>query len=108
MSLFRPSRPPKPEPMFDRMLYDNPFERRTGADRRRGVDKRNGLSVLLAGCSKCDRIAPSPIEMNIEGWEMEWENDQLVSITCPAHKQDDAGGSSDGLPDYLVPPSSER
>ena len=104
MSLFRPSKPPKSELKFDHMLYDDPFERRSGADRRRNVDKGNGMSVLLAGCSKCDRIAPSPIEMHIEGWEMVWEGDQLISITCPAHKKaDDGGGGSDELPDYIVP-----
>jgi len=103
MSLFRPSRSPKPEPIFDRMLYDDPFDRRSGADRRRSVDKRNGLSVLLAGCSECDRIAPSPIEMHIEGWEMVWEGDRLIKITCPAHKNPEDAGGSDELPDYIVP-----
>lgn len=101
MSLFRPSKPPKSEPQFDRALYDDPFERRSGADRRRGVDKANGLSVLLAGCSKCDRIAPSPIEMHIEGWEMVWEGDRLISITCPLHKQ--GADTGDDVPDYIIP-----
>ena len=27
----------------------------------------------MAGCSLCERIAPSPIEMNSEGWIMEWD-----------------------------------
>jgi hypothetical protein len=104
MSLFRPPKP-KPEPAFDQGLYDDPFDRRSGADRRRGVEKSNGLSVLLAGCSKCDRIAPSPIEMHIEGWEMVWEGDRLVSITCPKHREPDNPDNPVEIPEYIVPPS---
>jgi hypothetical protein len=100
MSLFRPSKRKRELP-FDQTLYGDPFDRRNGADRRRAVDKGNGLSVLLAGCSRCDRIAPSPIDLHIEGWEMVWDEDRLVSITCPAHKVD--ADAPNDLPDYIVP-----
>ena len=84
------------------MSWDGP-ERRSGADRRRNVEKRNGLAVLMAGCSLCDRIAPSPIELNKEGWVMEWDENGLVSITCPDHTRPPDGSNPDDLPDYIVP-----
>jgi len=49
------------------------------------IEKRNGLDVLMAGCSECGRIAPSPGEMHDEGWEIEADALGLVRITCPAH-----------------------
>ena len=107
MSLFRPSRPSNQTRPHSCVNVEDPFDRRTGADRRRQVEKRNGLAVLMAGCSLCDRIAPSPIEMNSEGWIMEWDEDGLVSITCPDHKQPEAS-SPDDLPDYIVPLSDEH
>ncbi len=76
------------------------IDRRTGADRRRNVEKRNGLAVLMAGCSKCDRIAPSPAEMHSEGWEIVADDLGLLSITCPDHGDETASGR----PDYLVVP----
>jgi hypothetical protein len=106
MSLFRPSRPSDPTPPHALHL-EAPSDRRTGADRRRQVEKRNGVAVLMAGCSLCERIAPSPIEMNSEGWIMEWDERGLVSITCPDHKQPPASApaspAADDLPDYIVP-----
>jgi hypothetical protein len=76
-------------------------ERRTGADRRRNVEKRNGLAVLMAGCSECGRIAPSPADMHAEGWDIEADDLGLVRITCPAHSAPPPTGPS-GLPDYIV------
>ena len=76
------------------------FERRSGADRRRSAEKRNGLAVLMGGCSECDRIAPSPWEMQVEGWEIIADDFGLVRITCPAHFGPER--SSDDAPDYLV------
>lgn len=78
-------------------------DHRTGAERRRSVEKRNGLAVLMAGCSQCDRIAPSPAEMHAEGWELVYDDSGLVSITCPAHGAD-ALDDPDALPDYLLVP----
>jgi hypothetical protein len=75
------------------------FERRTGAERRRGVELRNGLAVLMAGCSLCDRIAPQPAELRGEGWIVEYDEQGLVSITCPDHT---AKSRPDGLPDYIL------
>ena len=74
------------------------LERRNGADRRRGVERRNGLAVLMAGCSLCDRIAPPPAELHGEGWIVVYDEQGLVSITCPDHGKDAAGD----LPDYIV------
>jgi hypothetical protein len=73
-------------------------ERRTGAERRRGADRRNGLAVLMAGCSLCDRIAPQPAELHGEGWIVVYDEEGLVSITCPEHTK----YASDGLPDYIL------
>ena len=73
-------------------------ERRGGVDRRRNAPPRNGLAILMAGCSQCDRIAPSPAQMHEEGWMIESDDQGIVSITCPAH----AGDPDDALPDYLV------
>jgi len=73
------------------------FDRRTGAERRRSVERRNGLAVLMAGCSECDRIAPSPAEMHAEGWVIEADDRGLVRITCPAHRAQAAE-----VPDYIV------
>ena len=107
MSLFRASRPPNPPPGLLRTVED-PSDRRNGADRRRQVEKRNGLAVLMAGCSLCDRIAPSPIDMNREGWVMEWDEHGLVSITCPDHGQAPDGSNPDDLPHYIVPLSDNE
>jgi hypothetical protein len=63
-------------------------------------DKRNGLAVLMAGCSRCGRVAPSPFEMQRDGWEIVYDEQGLVSITCPAHGAPAAGGEE--LPDYLI------
>ena len=76
------------------------FDRRSGADRRRSAEKRNGLAVLMGGCSLCDRIAPSPAEMQEEGWEIISDDFGLVRITCPAHFAPQSSG--DEIPDYLV------
>ena len=81
------------------------FERRSGADRRRGAEHRNGLAVLMAGCSECDRIAPSPAEMHAEGWLIEADDLGLVRITCPAHL---GGTESTDLPDYILDPDDHR
>jgi hypothetical protein len=108
MSLFRPSRPPNQTTNPLLRNVEDPFDRRTGADRRRQVEKRNGLAVLMAGCSLCDRIAPSPIEMNSEGWIMEWDEHGLVSITCPDHKEPAGDSGSNGLPDYILPLDDDR
>jgi hypothetical protein len=83
------------------------MERRTGADRRRNVERRNGLAVLMAGCSKCDRIAPSPAEMHSEGWLIVADDFGLVSITCPAHGEDAQGADPD-LPDCIVFPDDHK
>jgi hypothetical protein len=83
------------------MSWDG-IERRTGADRRRNVEKRNGLAVLMAGCSECGRIAPSPAEMHDEGWDIEADDLGLVRITCPAHAAPAAPADPDRLPDYIV------
>jgi hypothetical protein len=107
MSLFRPSRPPNQTPAPLLRQVEDPFDRRTGADRRRQVEKRNGLAVLMAGCSLCDRIAPSPIEMNSEGWIMEWDELGLVRITCPDHNKAPDSPDGDALPDYIVPLDNE-
>jgi hypothetical protein len=82
------------------------MERRNGADRRRNVERRNGLAVLMAGCSQCDRIAPSPAEMHSEGWLIVADDFGLVSITCPAHGKKDQATES-GLPDYVVIPDDQ-
>jgi hypothetical protein len=71
---------------------------------RHGIDepidaRRNGLAVLMAGCSECGRIAPSPAEMQREGWDIEADDLGLVRITCPAHA---APATPSGLPDYIV------
>jgi hypothetical protein len=78
------------------------FERRSGADRRQAVTKRNGLAVLMAGCSECGRIAPSPAEMHSEGWEIEADDLGLVRITCPAHAAPAPPADPWALPDYIV------
>jgi hypothetical protein len=83
------------------MSWDG-LDRRTGADRRRNVEKRNGLAVLMAGCSECGRIAPSPAEMHDEGWEIEANDLGLVRITCPAHGGSGASSDPGTLPDYIV------
>ncbi len=57
----------------------------------------------MAGCSDCDRIAPSPAEMHSEGWLIVADENGLVSITCPAHRKP-ADTLADGLPDYLERP----
>jgi hypothetical protein len=80
----------------------NGSERRSGADRRRNVEKRNGLAVLMAGCSECGRIAPSPWEMQSEGWEIEANDLGLVRITCPAHAAPAQPTTTSGLPDYII------
>jgi hypothetical protein len=77
-------------------------DRRSGADRRRNVEKRNGLAVLMAGCSDCGRIAPSPAEMHDEGWDIEADDLGLVRITCPACAAPSAPRNPGGLPDYIV------
>ena len=76
--------------------------RRTGADRRRNVEKRNGLAVLMAGCSECGRIAPSPADMHSEGWDIEADDHGLVRITCPAHRANTSAAGPTELPDYIV------
>ena len=78
---------------------DDASDQRSGAERRRGVERRNGLAVLLAGCSQCDRIAPSPADMHTEGWLIESDADGLVRITCPAHL---AASKPSEVPDYIV------
>jgi hypothetical protein len=80
------------------------IDRRSGADRRRGVAQRNGLAVLMAGCSECDRIAPSPAEMHAEGWLIESDDLGLVRITCPAHGVNE----STDFPDYILDPGDRR
>lgn len=80
----------------------NGTDRRTGADRRRNVEKRNGLAVLMAGCSECGRIAPSPADMHAEGWEIEANDLGLVRITCPAHGAPASPADPSALPDYIV------
>jgi hypothetical protein len=82
-----------------RVDREDAFEQRSGAERRRGVERRNGLAVLMAGCSQCDRIAPSPAEMHAEGWLIESDAHGLVGITCPAHL---AATKSSDVPDYIV------
>ncbi len=79
------------------------LERRSGADRRRSAEKRNGLAVLMGGCSECDRIAPSPAEMQAEGWEIISDDRGLVRITCPAHFK-----PGNEVPDYLVVSEDHR
>jgi hypothetical protein len=76
------------------------FDRRSGAERRRSAEKRNGLAVLMGGCSRCDRIAPSPWEMQGEGWEIVADDLGLVRITCPAHLGPER--SNGDVPDYLA------
>jgi hypothetical protein len=76
-------------------------DRRSGTARRRAVPKRNGLAVLMAGCSECGRIAPSPADMHAEGWEIESNALGLVRITCPVHGAGAPAGPP-GLPDYIV------
>ena len=105
MRPIRPSRPTTPPGLLRNV--EDPFDRRSGADRRRQVEKRNGLAVLMAGCSLCDRIAPSPIEMNRDGWLMEWDEHGLVSITCPDHNRASEPADPDALPDYIVPLDNE-
>ena len=78
------------------------IERRSGADRRRNVERRNGRAVLMAGCSQCDRIAPSAAEMHSEGWVIVSDDLGLVSITCPDHGVGARGADSTDLPDYIV------
>ena len=78
------------------------MERRSGAERRRNVEKRNGLAVLMAGCSDCSRIAPSPADMHAEGWDIEYDNLGLVRITCPACAAPAAPADPSALPDYIV------
>jgi hypothetical protein len=79
-----------------------PSERRRGADRHRNVEKRNGLAVLMAGCSACGRIAPSPAEMYHEGWDIEADDRGLVRITCPAHAVPTPPTRLSRLPNYIV------
>jgi hypothetical protein len=69
-------------------------------------EKRNGLAVLMAGCSRCGCAAPSPFEMQREGWEIVYDEQGLVSITCPAHLAPEEG--TDELPDYLIRPDETR
>jgi hypothetical protein len=83
--------------------WDGP-DRRSGADRRRNVEKRNGLAVLMAGCSDCARIAPSPADMHAEGWEIVADDLGLVSITCPACAAPAADRDPSALPDYIIGP----
>jgi len=78
------------------------MERRSGAERRRSVEKRNGLAVLMAGCSDCSRIAPSPAEMHEEGWDIEYDALGLVRITCPACAAPAEAADPSALPDYIV------
>jgi hypothetical protein len=80
------------------MDKDDFLERRSGVDRRRNAPPRNGLAILMAGCSKCDRIAPPPAVMHEEGWLIEYDESGLVGITCPAHLNED----KNAIPDYLV------
>ncbi len=80
------------------MDRDDFVDRRTGVDRRRHAPPRNGLAILMAGCSECDRIAPSPAEMHEEGWLIDSDDLGLVRITCPAHFQP----QGEEIPDYLV------
>jgi hypothetical protein len=77
---------------------DDFVDRRDGVDRRRTAPPRNGLAILMAGCSECDRIAPSPAEMHAEGWVIESDDLGLVRITCPAHFVE----QEQQTPDYLV------
>jgi hypothetical protein len=83
------------------MAWEGP-ERRSGADRRRNVEKRNGLAVLMAGCSDCGPIAPSPADMHAEGWDIEADDLGLVRITCPSCAGPAEPTNPDGLPDYIV------
>ena len=78
---------------------DDFADRRSGSDRRRNAPPRNGLAILMAGCSECDRIAPSPAEMHEEGWLIESDDQGIVRITCPAHL---GPNEEDAIPDYLV------
>jgi hypothetical protein len=80
------------------MDSDDFVERRSGVDRRRNAPPRNGLAVLMAGCSQCDRIAPSPAELHAEGWLLEFDDHGLVRMTCPAH----LSSQEEEIPDYLV------
>ncbi len=83
------------------MSWDG-LDRRSGADRRRNVEKRNGLAVLMAGCSECGRIAPSPAEMHAEAWDIESNDQGLVRITCPAHGAPTGPADPNALPDYII------
>ena len=88
------------------MSDEFPYDRRSGADRRRNAPLRNGLAVLMAGCSQCARIAPSPAEMHAEGWLIEADDGGLVRITCPAHLV--PARAEDELPDYLLEAADPR
>ena len=79
-------------------------DRRSGEDRRRNNDKKNGIAVFLAGCCECGRIPPSPAEMHMEGWQLEWNDEGLERITCPDHVAPAASDDQSGLPDYVVEP----
>ena len=59
---------------------------RRGAERRTGVERRNGLSVLLAGCPECGKIAPPPTEMHLEGWLIVADDQGVKLIACPEHR----------------------
>jgi hypothetical protein len=59
---------------------------RAGAERRMGADRRNGLSVLLAGCPACGRIAPAPMVMHSEGWLVVSHDAGIRFIACPDHR----------------------
>ena len=85
------------------MSWDG-IERRDGPGRRRNVEKRNGLAVLMAGCSDCGRIAPSPADMHSEGWDIEANDFGLVRITCPACAAPPPKPDPGALPDYIISP----
>ena len=59
---------------------------RVGAERRQNVELRTGLSVLLAGCPDCGRIAPSPADMHSEGWLIVADDTGVRLIACPEHR----------------------
>jgi hypothetical protein len=59
---------------------------RRGAERRTHVERRNGLSVLLAGCPRCGKIAPAPTEMHLEGWLIVADEAGVKLIACPDHR----------------------
>jgi hypothetical protein len=56
----------------------------------------------MAGCSDCNRIAPSPADMHAEGWDIEYDKLGLVRITCPACTAPAASADPSALPDYIV------